>query len=254
MDLSQNASIRFAALATIFDSSTRRHVLERGLAPGWQCLDVGAGGGSIARWLSERVGPLGRVVATDIDTQFLEHLTIPNLEWRRHDITCDPLPQAAFDLIHTRMVLIHLPARDAVLDRLAVALKPGGWLLCEELDGLSAPPNPDVSPGEVVLKTHEAMGRLNDERRVDRRYGRLLFGRFRGLGLVDLGAEGRMFMVQSGSPVATLLRASYELRRSAMISAGYLTEEEFERDLARMGHGDFMMPSPMMWTTWGRRP
>jgi hypothetical protein len=63
-----------------------------------------------------------------------------------------------------------------------------------------------------------------------------------------------MFMVQSGSPVATLLRASYELRRSAMISAGYLTEEEFERDLARMGHGDFMMPSPMMWTTWGRRP
>jgi hypothetical protein len=137
---------------------------------------------------------------------------------------------------------------------LAAALKPGGWLLCEEFDGGSARPDPAVSAGEVVLKTHEAMGRLNLDRGVDPRYGRRLFGRFRALGLADLGAEARLSMVQPGSSFATLLRASYQLRRSAMIDHGYITEEEFERDLARMEDADFMMPSPMMWSVWGRRP
>ena len=83
----------------------------------------------------------GHVVATDIDTRFLETLKRPNLEVCRHDITRDPLPEEAFDLIHARMVLIHLPERDLVLRRLAAALKPGGWLVCEEFDGTSAPPN-----------------------------------------------------------------------------------------------------------------
>jgi SAM-dependent methyltransferase len=254
LDPSSNAAIRFAALSAVFDSATRRHLLDRRLAGGWQCLEVGGGGGSIASWLSERVGAAGRVLVTDIDTRFLDALKLPNLEVLRHDITRDPLPDGAFDLVHTRMVLIHLPARDEVLQRLAAALKPGGWLVCEEFDSASNPPDPAISPGEVVLKTHHAMGRLNDARGVDRRCGRLLFGRFRALGLANLGAEGHMYMVQADSQIATLLRASYQRRRSAMIDAGYVTDEEFDRDLARTEAADFMMPSPIMWTVWGRRP
>jgi SAM-dependent methyltransferase len=254
MDSVSNAAARFAALSAIFDTGTRRHLLDCGLAPGWHCLEVGGGGGSIARWLSERVGDAGRVLVTDIDVRFLEALKIPRLEILRHDITREPLPEGTFDLVHTRMVLIHLPERDEVLQRLVAALKPGGWLVCEEFDSGSSPPDPAVSPGEVVLKAHEAMRRLNDERGVDRRYGRLLFGRFRALGLAGLGAEAHMSMVQPESQVATLLRASYERRRGAMIDAGYITDEEFDRDLARMEADDFMMPSPIMWTAWGRRP
>jgi hypothetical protein len=63
-----------------------------------------------------------------------------------------------------------------------------------------------------------------------------------------------MSMVQPESQIATLLRASYERRRGAMIDGGYITDEEFDRDLARMKADDFMMPSPLMWTAWGRRP
>jgi SAM-dependent methyltransferase len=193
-------------------------------------------------------------VVTDIDTRFLEPLKRQNLEVLQHDITRDPLPEGTFDLVHARMILIHLPERDAVLRRLAAALKPRGWLVCEEFDGESAAPDAAVSPGEVVMKTHDAMRRISDDRRVDRRYGRLLFGRFRSLGLADVGAEAHMTMVHAGSPIATLLRASYELRRDSMIGAGYISGEEFEADLARMETIDFMMPSPIMWTVWGRRP
>ena len=205
-------------------------------------------------WLSRRVGGTGRVLATDLDTRFLAGLKRGNLEVRQHDITCDPLPERAFDLVHTRMVLMHLPRRDEVLPRLVSALKPGGWLVCEEFDRLSVPADPSRYPGEIALKTHEAMGRLHADQGVALHYGRLLAGRMRTAGLVGLGAEARMMMVQAGSWSARLLRASYERRRRAMIDAGYVTEEEFSADIARLDADDFMMPSPMMWSVWGRRP
>ena len=42
--------------------------LERlGLAPGWRCADIGAGGGDVTVALAALVGPSGRVYAVDID-------------------------------------------------------------------------------------------------------------------------------------------------------------------------------------------
>jgi ubiquinone/menaquinone biosynthesis C-methylase UbiE len=35
--------------------------------PGWRCLELGCGNGSIAQALAERVAPAGHVVASDID-------------------------------------------------------------------------------------------------------------------------------------------------------------------------------------------
>ena len=252
-DPRMNALARFQALSEMFDAATKRHLGRRGLRQGWHCLEAGAGGGSIAFWLSKRVGSTGRVVATDIDTQFLRPEKAQNLEIWRHDITRDPLPKDAFDLVHTRMMLIHLPERDQVLKRLLAALKPGGWLIAEEFDGLSLLPNPTISPGELMLKTYQAMQRLNKDRRVDGRYGRLLLGRFRALRLKEIAAEGRIFMVQKGSAAARLLRASYELRRTAMLQAGYLTERQFDRDIESMENSQFMMPSPILWTAAGRK-
>jgi len=254
LDTVSNASTRFTALSALFDQATTRYLADRGVAPGWHCLEVGGGSGSIARWLGECVGPSGRVVATDLDTQFMDGIPLSNVEVHRHDVTRDVLPAQAFDLIHTRMVLMHLPARDEVLPRLLTALKPGGWLVCEEFDRVSLPPDPTAAPGEIALKTHQAMGHLHDDQGVDKRYGRALFARFREIGLTELGAEARLVMVQAGSWGARLLRASYERRRRAMIDAGYVTDEEFDADLARLEAVDFMMPSPLMWTAWGRRP
>ena len=254
LDPVMNAEIRFLALANLFDARTKCCLLQCGVAAGWRCLEVGGGGGSIAGWLSEQVGCGGRVVVTDIDTRFLESFESENVEIVRHDITRDPMPEGAFDLVHARMILIHLPERDEVLRRLVSVLKPGGWLACEEFDGVSAAPDDVTSPGETMLKTHDAMQRLSADNQVDRRFGRLLFGRFRALGLVELQADAWMGMVQARSPMTTLLRASYELRRKAMIDAGYVTANEFEADLACMESDDFMMPSPIMWTVCGRRP
>jgi 2-polyprenyl-3-methyl-5-hydroxy-6-metoxy-1,4-benzoquinol methylase len=122
---------RLRLLEETLDPGTIRHLETVGVASGWRCLEVGGGGGSITAWLCQRVGPAGRVVATDIDTRFLDALSFPNLEVRQQNVVTDAIEEAAFDLVHTRAVLMHLPERQRALDRLVAALKPGGWLLLE---------------------------------------------------------------------------------------------------------------------------
>lgn len=248
------AAARFAALSAIFDPGTIRHLEERGVGRGWHCLEVGGGGGSIATWLAERVGPTGHVLVTDIDPRFLETLKLPNLEVRCHNIAADPMPEAAFDLVHARLVLLHLRERENALARMVAALKPGGWLIDEEFDGSSMLPNPTLSPGEVLLKTHVAMTRFMNDHGVDRRYGRLLFGRLAAHGLVNVAAEARMFMWHGGSPGISLMRANYKQLRNAVCDAGYITQEEFDRDIAQLDDPSFMTPSAIMWAAWGCRP
>ena len=68
------ASARLAALEAVFDSGTIRYLDGIGVGDGWRCLEVGAGGGSIAAWLARRVGAGGCVLATDIDTRFAEEI------------------------------------------------------------------------------------------------------------------------------------------------------------------------------------
>ncbi len=91
-------------------------------------------------------------------------------------------------------------------------------------------------------------------RGVDRRYGRLLFGRFRDLGLASVGAEARTFMIHGGSPGSALIRATCERLRQDMIDAGEISEQEFADDMARLDDPDFLMPSAALWAVWGRRP
>ena len=251
------APTRFAALAAMFDAGTIHHLDARGVGPGWRCLEVGGGGGSIAAWLADRVGPAGRVLVTDIDPRHLESLgraRAGNVDVQRHDIVADPLPEAAFDLIHLRLVFMHLREWRLVLRKLLAALKPGGWLVDEEFDSDAVPPDPMISPGEVLLPTHVAMGRLMVERGWDRRCGRLLYGRLRAHGFTGVGAEARMFMLTPGSPGVALIRANCDQLRDDMLQAGYVTAADFDRDLARLDDPDFMAPSSMMWTAWGRRP
>ena len=245
---------RFSALATLYDPPTIQHLSQLGVSEGWRCLEVGAGPGSIALWLSDQVGSCGQVVATDIDTRFLEQIQRSNLKILRHDLTNESIPQDAFDLVHARLVLVHLPERDKVLASLVNALKPGGWLFIEEFDALSIRPDPEVSPFETMLKTNLAMRHIMMQQGLDLRYGRLLVGHLSRLGLADVCAEGRTSMWQGGSPGTNMMRANFQQLQGAMIASGLITQEQFEQDLGCLNEPDFLMPSPILWAVHGRRP
>src|SRR4051812_45635908 len=100
---------RLDAVEAGWDPITISNLQTIGVPSGWHCLEAGAGGGSIAAWLCDQVGPDGLVVATDLDPRFLTVIDAPNLDVRRHDIVRDPIEASSYDLVHARLLLEHLP-------------------------------------------------------------------------------------------------------------------------------------------------
>ena len=127
---------RLRLLEHIADDRTVRLLDNAGVTQGWRCAELGAGTGSIARWLADRVGESGFVLVTDLDTSLLSDLAgIAYVAVLQADLTKDTLPFESFDLVHTRSVLMHLPEREQVLATIIRALRPGGVVLVEEGDG-----------------------------------------------------------------------------------------------------------------------
>jgi ubiquinone/menaquinone biosynthesis C-methylase UbiE len=250
---SKEAEARFAALSAIYDRGTVRHLGDLGVGQGWRCLEVGGGSGTIAKWLADRVAPTGHVLTTDLDTRFLDALRGQSLEVRCHNIGVDPLPEAVFDLIHARLVLMHVPQRKEALARMISSLKRGGWLFLEEYDSCSMLPDPIVNSAEALLQTQLAMLQLLEDRGVDRRYGRLLPGLLRARGLSRVEAEAQLFLWQKESQGTNLMRANFEQLREEMIHGHYITEQQFDRDMARLDDPNFLMPSSILWSVWGQR-
>jgi SAM-dependent methyltransferase len=246
---------RFAALAALLDPLTFGRLAALGVGPGWRCLEVGAGGGSVARWLADRVGARGHVLATDLDLRWTDAGERANLELRRHDVTVDPLPPAAFDLVFARLVLIHLPTREAVLDRLIAALKPGGILLLEEFEELlPAAPDPEAPQAALANRVREAFLELFRRAGASNRYPRTLPRLMRSRGLVDLGLAGDWVFYQGGSVGAGLDRANTLQLRQQLVEMGLLTEREVRDFLQVLDDPSFIGSLPLLMAAHGRRP
>jgi SAM-dependent methyltransferase len=247
---------RLAGLEAWFDPGTIRHLTALGVTAGWHCLEVGAGGGSIARWLSQQVGPTGNVIATDLDTRFLTAQDEPSLDVRQHDITRDPLPELAFDLVHARFVLEHLADRAAALRSMVATLAGGGRLLLEETDSASWLPVPEDSAEAAVLFTRwtHAFVALCQSTGVDPYAGRRGAGELRALGLREVDAEGRVYIVRGGTPAAEVWRLTAEQVRPRIIASGYLSEDEMTQVLALLTDPSFAWMEGLVMATWGRKP
>jgi len=253
---SEKASTRMEVLARLYDPTTRRVIDSTGIAAGWSCLEVGGGGGSVARWLADRVGVAGRVLCTDLDTRIIEQASAVaggNLEVKRHDIAHDDLPREAFDLAHARLVMIHVPERERALESMVKSLKPGGWLVIEDFDTASLQPDAHVNRFETPLPTSEAV-RKYLTRHQDGYYGRRLHGRFRELGLLEVSAEARMVMFDRANGGADLMRVNFEQIGADVIAAGLITRQQIDADLATLERDDFAIPSPILWCVIGKKP
>jgi SAM-dependent methyltransferase len=251
---------RLAALEEHYDPGSIRLLRALGVAPGWRCLEVGAGGGSIAAWLCEQVGASGRVVATDIDTRFVEQLAYPQLEVRRHDITADPLEADTFDLVHARAVLTHFSGRAEILGgalrKLVAALKPGGVLLLAEPDNSSLVADPRAGERfrDLLARYRDASVETVQAAGGDLYYGRRLYGDLCALGLEGVDAEGRSGMVRGGSPVAALRRLTLERLRERLIATGRLTADEVDELRGYFDSPEVLWLSETGVAAWGRRP
>jgi SAM-dependent methyltransferase len=244
---------RLRLLESVFDPGTVRHLEAVGTGPGWRCLEVGAGAGSMVRWLCSRVGPAGQVVATDLDTGFLASLEEPNLRVMRHDVVADDLDEGDFDLIHARLVLEHLPARELALKRLVAALAPGGVLMLEEFDwsSLCCPPGPAAELfNRVMVATQDFM----ESTGYTSTWGRSLAAVFQSQGLVDVAAEGRIIVGVVGAPATEWWRLTLERMREGILARGGASRRDLEAVLVLLDTDDFSFCYPALIAACGRRP
>ena len=245
---------RLALLEEVFDPATEDCLGRIPIPLGGRCLEVGAGAGSIAGWFCGRVGPEGHVVATDLETGFLEQRAEPNLEVRRHNIVTDDLETDTFDVIHSRLVLEHISERDQVLRRLVAALRPGGWLVQEDFDWCSLVSPPGCQPGALAIRAVEAFRVVFEAAGADPEYGRRLPLDFRAAGLVDVGAEGRVHVALGGTPAAAWWQVTLAKMCEPVVANGSLTEADVAEVLAGCDDPGYSMLFPTTVTVWGRRP
>lgn len=247
---------RLAAIEAWLDPGTVRHLSDRGIGPGWSCLELGAGGGSIAAWMADQVGPSGHVLATDLEPQFVEALDRPNLEAVRHDINRDPLPAAEFDIAHARLLVAHLTARQTAFAQIAAALKPGGWLIVEEMDFGSVAPDYPADPSletafANALAAHHEVMRAHD---MDPFYGRRALADLRDHGLTDLGSEGRVSCWSGGAGGTVAWRLTFERLREEMLDTGLVSSDELAESIRLLDDPGLNFLSQAVVAAWGRRP
>src|SRR5689334_25095037 len=248
------AGERFVWLAELFDGVTRGHVDRLGVGPGSRCWEVGAGGPGIPEALAAAVGPTGYVLATDIDPSWLK--TGAGYEVRRHDVTADPPPEpGTFDLVHARLVLVHLPDRARALATMTAALRPGGWLLIEDADTALQPLAclDDAGPAQRrANRLRDAVRELLTRRGADLRYGRTLPRALRAAGLVEVAAAG--WFPVGGVACGRLEASTIRHVRGELLAAGLADDAEIDAHLAAIDAGELDLTLAPLISAWGRRP
>jgi SAM-dependent methyltransferase len=207
---------RLELLEQCLDPTTIPGLDAIGVESGWHCLEVGGGGGSVTRMLCERVGPSGRVAAVDLDTRFLEEIGSENLDIHRQDVVAAGLPGSGYDLIHARMLLIHLPTREKFLEELVAALRPGGWLLVEELDVFPIQTLAEGLYGEVWKAIIAAF----DAGNMATAWSRALPVLFDQIGLEGVEPICHVPVYRGGTPYAEVTTASITQMRPLILAAG----------------------------------
>jgi SAM-dependent methyltransferase len=252
---------RLAGAEELFDPGTFRHLDTIGIAAGMRCLELGGGGGSVARFMAERVGLAGWVLVTDIDAGKLVGCDRPNIEVRVHDICTDPVDHSAFDIIHARLLLEHLPPRLALLDKLIAALRPGGWLLVEDLDvsgwlylpgeRLLCEPKQLHAPYRATIVGSALIGATSGW---DAEFGRELPLHLANAGLDRVDGEVRSPLIVGGSSRAAFVSLSLRQLGPVLVDSGSISQRELDYVTAAFESPGAMMAPLTMVSAWGRRP
>lgn len=118
-----------------FEREVQRLAATLDLKPGMTVAEIGAGRGRMAVRVARRLGPGGRLYATEIEAGKLEAIRqaalnagVDNLETIAGAAEAAGLPGACCDVIYMRRVYHHFDQPAAMNRALYAALKPGGRL------------------------------------------------------------------------------------------------------------------------------
>jgi SAM-dependent methyltransferase len=241
---------RLALMSELLDPVERARIARLGVGPGWRCLELGCGNGSIAQALAERVAPTGHVVASDIDLAYIADLHVQCLEVRRIDVLQGGVEEGSYDLVVARALLHHLtPARKA-LERMVAALKPGGLLLSIEPDMLPC----TVTEPDSMRSFWEGWLKWSVEAGIDYFIGRNIARWLDSLGLEEITGEGYTAQFNGGSGWATYWTETIRELAPSLLKSSRVTDLMLEGFYARYQDPHYWTSVVTFIANWGRKP
>jgi ubiquinone/menaquinone biosynthesis C-methylase UbiE len=152
----------------IYGASTRQMMLDAGLCAGMRVLDLACGTGIMSHWIAKQVGPTGVVVGGDISrdqlayarTQGAHGETSRAPEFVELNAYDTGLPTASFDMVHCRLLLCHLERPADALREIHRMLKPGGVLVCQDIELSTLFSHPASKAYEQSVALGHAMGKM----------------------------------------------------------------------------------------------
>ncbi len=251
-------AVRLRALEALCDGATTRRLEALGVGAGWSCLEVAAGRGSVARWLAAKAGPSGRVVAADLNARFLRGAELPaNIEVREQDLLERDFEPRAYDLVHARALLVHLPDPEQAVARLAAAVRPGGWLLIEEADFSMFRASDAHYPGAEAFdrKVRRILDAIGSTGIWDGGLGHRTPLFVERLGFERAGYDCFPFMARGGAdPGGKFWSLTLPISGPALVAAGAVGQNDLDQVLACLEDPAFRFIAGVLFGAWGRRP
>ncbi|MFI7285581.1 class I SAM-dependent methyltransferase [Streptomyces anulatus] len=240
--------IDFGAVA--YDDFTMARLRALGAGPGWRCLDIGAGTGTVSRRLLGEAG-VASVLAVDRDVRFLSARPVPGLQVLQADITAPDFAPGAFQLVHARFVLMHLPERDRLIGHLAELLTPGGVLvLSDAVDLTSDRTRPTPYTTAMRAMWQGLRSTIGTDVSWVPSYPNLL----REAGFEHVAAEIHVPPLGPGSAISRFWADTWQRSREAMLSTGLVDDAAVDAAVRYLEGDECAALSAGMLTAWGRKP
>ena len=161
-----------------------------------------------------------------------------------------------YDLVHSRMLLMHLAEPEKALNRMAGALRPGGWLFIEDSDVgpiLSADiGNPSAAP---MVEFNRALFGMMPKRGIfDPYFGRRERKLVEQLGFVNVDHEGWTRMNRGGDSHAQYHVLVTQAVARPLITVRAITQEQVDSVVRLYRDPSFYFPEYTLFGAWGQKP
>ncbi|ADD42526.1 class I SAM-dependent methyltransferase [Stackebrandtia nassauensis] len=252
---SEESRMQMAGLQAYLDPITTGALDAVGVRAGMRCLELGPGGGSIAHWMCDRVGPQGEVIAVDLNPRHVE--PADNLRIVQADIRDGVPVEGQFDVIHTRLCLLHIPERLQIMKVLVDALKPGGWMVIGEFtpEPLRVISTPGEAASELWHKVNTALfDGITNLNGADMNWSYQVHDTMLEHGLIDVHHTEHNESWDGGEGIAARMHYTNSIQLAEPIKSCGVTDAELEEFRALTENPEFRATHYQFINTRGRKP
>ena len=258
----QTEQARLLAQAKAYEPEANRLLDRVGMRPGWCAIDIGCGPIGILNLLSERVGATGSVIGVERESRFVEMARaevakrgLGNVKIVHADALATGLDKNSFDLVHERLVMLNVPARDQLLSEMVSLARPGGTIVLEDIDNASWLCHPPHPSWDALRDTFHAVFHANGGNGF---IGRELRGMLLAHGIRDVEVKIDVHTPSLGDYRRTHLLSLIDSLGDKVTALGAMDAEPLADHKARLrAHLDCpetLVIDKLFVQAWGRKP